>query len=92
MSRKTFDVRKFVDLINRQLAVCSGSADIRLGVISVAEQVLSETDNYKGFRYLHQNEMEFHNQLPGINGNSYDDILPFEERFVNTDNTRRSYY
>lgn len=25
-------------------------------------------------------------------GYSYDDILPFEERFVNTDNTRRSYY
>lgn len=60
MARKTIEVSTVVDICNRAIAYThkngTGTAEERKGFCFVAEQVLHETGNYKGFRYLDGHE------------------------------------
>lgn len=91
MPRKTIAVAEFVEMINRCLknSICDG--DIRSGMISAVEQVLHKTGNYKGFRYLLQDEVP-EGERPGI---IYEGDMPasYPDRFDvrKTDSTRISF-
>lgn len=88
-SRKTFSVDKFKELVNDSLATSWGTdPKYREGLCAALEHVLHEIGNYKGFRYLTKDEVP-EGQLPGINTPSED--LSYEDRFKNTDHTRRRY-
>lgn len=87
--RKTVEVSKLVDVANTMLASEGTSKEFRQGVILMIENVLFETGNYNGFRYLTNNELP-EDIEPGVRYNGQE-ILPFEERFVNTDATRVMY-
>lgn len=88
MARKTFNVDDFRQKANEALAKSHpDQASRREGVIVMLELVLMETGNYRGFAYLSQDEVLA--GLPGINTPA--ELLSMEERFVNTDPTRRRY-
>lgn len=88
MAKKTFNVDKFKELVNNTLATTGeGEMQYRYGIIDALEHVLHETGNYKGFRYLSKDEVPW--GIPGINGPIED--LSYEDRFKNTDLTRRQY-
>jgi hypothetical protein len=58
----------------------------RQGISEVVSSILMDTGNYRGFRYLHQNEVPA-GFAPGIfPSDNYD------ERFEGTDPTRIQYY
>lgn len=87
--KKTFKVQDLIDQTN--ICLTHGSTnptDIgrRQGMIDLLEFVLHETNNYRGYRYLTQEEVHT-NCLPGIRGNHGDNI----DRFENTDRTRVKY-
>jgi hypothetical protein len=52
MKRKTIDVQYLRDNINQRLADSTCEPEVRYGMISILENVLHETGNYKGFCYL----------------------------------------
>ena len=58
----------------------------RQGVMSMLENVLMSTDNYKGFRYLAIDEVPT-GCTPGIRRDRGE-----EKKFENTDNTRVRYF
>jgi len=90
MSRKTIEVEKLVQYANEQLKYGMTGAAHRGGVTVMIEEVLFRTGNYGGFRFLRSDEVP-NNQLPGVH---YKDgqLLPYPERFFETDNTRREYF
>lgn len=89
--RKTVSVESIVDQVNTSLKESTCSADIRLGMCTVVEQVLMASGNYNGFRYLDKNEVP-KGQLPGVRIDEDGQCLTYEERFANTDDSRRQYY
>jgi len=52
MSRKTFNVEIFKDKINWRLSNCTMTEDELKQLCSTLEDVLMDTGNYSGFRYL----------------------------------------
>lgn len=52
-SRKTFDVKGFLDYANKQLARRDEHAtrEFKMGVCALLEHVLMGTDNYRGYNY-----------------------------------------
>jgi len=86
MSRKTTEVAALITYANNELAAVfpTASTDRRMGVISMVERILSDSDNYNGYRYLDNNEVE--GDLPGIREGNRDN------QFDNTDDTRRHYF
>ena len=95
--RKTIEVEKVKDMANRALVASMRWSNEdgkyvavdrywRQGVMLVAEQVLMESDNYKGFGYLSEDDVP-KGELPGIRLNNQ---IP--DRFENTDNTRVRYF
>lgn len=89
MSRKTINVGKLVATVNGILMKHTGSHEFRQGMINLLDHTLHETGNYRGFRYLTQDEVP-DGALPGIrceNG----EALPYPERFHSTDSTRVQY-
>jgi hypothetical protein len=90
MPRKTIEIEKLVNIANTALMYNRDhNNDYRLGVISMIENILHLSGNYKGFRYLSANELP-EGMMPGINVVD-GEIPPYPERFDNTDNTRRKY-
>lgn len=90
MARKTFNVDEFRQKANISLFTSPpDEASCRTAVIVMLESVLMETGNYKGYRYLVEDELPV-GSLPGIN--TPVEELSIEERFANTDTTRRYYY
>lgn len=88
MARKTFNVDEFKELVNNTLATTNeNDIEYRYGIIAALEHVLHETGNYKGYRYLSKGEVPW--GIPGINEPIED--LSYEDRFKNTDSTRRQY-
>jgi hypothetical protein len=83
MSKKTFKVQELLDQVNLSLASYSERNEIS-GMISILEFVLHQTGNYAGFRYLEQHEVPF-DQKPGIRHE-------LDDKFIDTDCFRRSYY
>ena len=69
------------------------TADERLAVMSFVEDILHETDNYRGFQYLYPNELPA-GVIPGINIIDMSDAATMSVddahslRFANTDPTR----
>jgi len=93
--RKTVKVDELVDLVNSMLQNSATSPEYRQGVINVIDHVLHETGNYKGFRYLMEDEVPV-GQLPGVRGlpGDYSQLTPeelYELRFKDTDRTRVQY-
>jgi len=88
-ARKTYPVEALVEMVN---GICKNSApdakDLRQGAMNVLEQVLHNTGNYKGFRYLLKGECE---GLPGVNYDGNGPLPEYELRFQNTDRTRVQY-
>lgn len=89
--RKTVGVAAIVDQVNASLKESTCSADVRLGMCTVVEQVLMASNNYAGFRYLDQNEVPS-SELPGVRVGPGGNCLTYEERFANTDDSRRQYF
>ena len=97
-TRKTFSVADFKDQVNASLAdrdhifPKDGNALWREGVMDALCFILMDTGNYNGFRYLTKNKVP-EGALPGINIDPVDGkpLENFEERFSNTDPTRRFY-
>jgi len=94
MARKTIPVSYVIDLVNEMLA--AGPSDPggdrvrgqREGAYLVLEAILHETGNYRGYRHL-TNHQGY--RMPGVWYGDDGQILPYPERFNNTDNTRRQY-
>lgn len=90
--RKTIEISKLVEMTNSILKnsgpECVG---IRQGVSNVLESVLMDTKNYKGFRYLDQTEVDTQSR-PGIRSRDNDENMSYQERFTDTDDTRRYYF
>ena len=92
--RKTIPVERLVDLVNDMLT--AGPSDPgsdrvrgqREGAYLVLEAILHETGNYRGFRYL--TNLEGY-PVPGVRYSNHGYILPYPDRFNETDNTRRQY-
>jgi len=93
MSRKTFDVEEFKDKVNGMLVnSLDDFQDGRIAMITLVENVLMESGNYGGFRYLDANEMkDSDGTTVGINEVD-GEILPMDERFEGTDYTRVKYF
>lgn len=91
MARKTFSVEEFKTKINSMLKNSTCGFDERNVMITILGDVLHETGNYNGFRYLMVDEVPVgHN--PGVRYDNDGSVLPYEERFKDCDDTRRSYY
>jgi hypothetical protein len=90
--RKTFNIEAFKSQINSSLANSTCTPDVRRGMLFALEHVLFEAGAYDGFRYLNQNEVVRDAQLPGVRVDAAGAVLPFETRFLDTDDTRRYYY
>lgn len=90
--RKTINIEVVREKVNRMLRDSHQDDHVdrayREGVISILEDILHDTGNYKGFRYLTQDEL-FTNCIPGVRRG---EDLSYEEKFINTDGTRRYYY
>lgn len=91
MARKTVKVETVVGYVNSMLQHSFGSCttDERMGMIDVLEQILHDTGNYKGYRYLTQDEVPA-GEKPGIYY-AGDMPAPYPERFKDTDHSRRAY-
>lgn len=89
MVRKTFNVDRLIVMVN---GICKDSApesqDIRQGAMNVLEAVLHETGNYRGFRYLLEDECEGNPGVRYLGGVPHPD---YELRFKDTDRTRVQY-
>ena len=88
--RKTIEIEKLVDYANEQLRYSVMNPHFRDGIIQFVERVLLENDRYAGYRYLDIDEVP-KGLRPGIRFAADGTSLPYEERFVDTDNTRREY-
>jgi hypothetical protein len=88
--RKTISVEQVLTYANMQLKGSVTPSGHRDGICTMIEQVLMDTGNYAGFRYLTSVDVPT-GHTPGIH---YDEggILPYPERFVNTDESRREYF
>ena len=96
MSRKTIKVEDLKNQVNQMLKTSDNNKEYRHGLMTVLESVLHATDNYSGFRYLLENEVP-EGELPGINYevNTRGHFVPcddYEQRFLNTDDSRVHYY
>ena len=91
--RKTVPVQALVDFANTYLADPIDSLEDRgrrLGIITMVERVLHDSNNYNGFCYLTKNDLP-DGVAPGVNILN-NESLPYEERFKGTDETRRKYF
>ena len=90
--KKTFNVDEYRKMVNEFLALSECSLDMRQGMITMLEEILHRTGNYKGFQYLMQDKVP-PGEKPGINCNSTGLIesTPEIERFRFTDPTRVRY-
>ena len=99
MTRKTINVEEVKDWANQQLeATDSVDCAWRQGVMTMLENILMSTDNYKGFRYLSLDEVPA-GRMPGIRetesgfGKSIEELEEIQfGKFKNTDRTRVRYF
>ena len=93
--RKTLDRAKILEIANNRLAAPSNrinTAEARFALISFLETILMEHDMYRGFGYLKSKEMMEPNDTPGINDVDFEKNPSYEEKFSDTDGSRRFYY
>jgi hypothetical protein len=92
--RKTIEVELVKKLVNDMLEFSAYDDDrhqqFRFGAITLLEEILHITGNYKGYGYLTQEDL-LPDCRPGVN---YLNGVPhpdYEERFKDVDNSRRVY-
>lgn len=85
-ARKSFNVVAFRDKVNWRLMNCTMSEDGLKELCLTLEDVLHDTGNYGGFRYLGVDEVP-KGELPGIRWD-----YPQPEQFNNTNGYRRKYF
>lgn len=90
MGNKTIPVFNVIDNINSKLASRNFNRDQREVLCTLAEEILFETGNYKGFRYLNRYDLDS-DIIPGVRVDEHGKLLPEEERFKHTDEYRRQY-
>jgi hypothetical protein len=92
--RKTINVDSITAQINDMIRLSTGTPQQRQGLLAAIETILHETGNYKGFRYLTQNEVPAGFHRPGINISHIDGqhLENYDARFENTDRTRVAYF
>jgi len=90
MARKTINVKALVNYANWQLKQSVTDQGHRRGIQTMVEQVLMESGNYRGFRYLKQDEVP-QGHIPGIYMDADGKMLPYPERFEGTDTSRVEY-
>lgn len=84
-------IEDVVGYINSELKnTTSNRYELRQGLMLAAERLLHASGNYKGFRYLTQQEVPY--GAPGINYANGQPCEDYVERFRNTDSTRRAYF
>jgi hypothetical protein len=92
--KKTFNVNEYRTMVNEILAKSTCSADMRQGMITMLEEILHQTGNYRGFNYLMQNQVPA-GEKPGIfvNSSGLIEATPIEKLFDrdSTDSTRVYY-
>jgi len=80
MARKTFDIQKLKDIVNKRNALSTCEPKVREGWNSLLEEVLHQNGTYNGFCYLTEVPSGC---KPGID---------YANRFKDTDDTRRKYF
>jgi len=90
MSRKTVSVEWLKTQVNASLRAKHTTVEERQGMISLMDRVLHETGNWRGFRHLRLKEVP-EDAKPGIWCYVDGEPLPFPDRFIDTDETRREY-
>jgi hypothetical protein len=90
MKRKTFDVAELKNRVNDMLQTSTLSAAHRQGAMTLLEDVLFSTGNYRGFRYLNKTEVPI-GHAPGINIEFIGLFGKEDQMFLNTDQTRVTY-
>lgn len=90
--RKTIEVSALKDQINFMLANSRCSVDGRKSMMVILENVLMDTKNYNGFRYLGEKEIPA-GEFPGIYDSQYEKKRnpTTDDLFYGTDNTRICY-
>jgi hypothetical protein len=90
--RKTADISAIIDSANRILkgTWSSNTKEYRSGVIVMLENILMEAQYHRGFRYLTNHELPG-DVLPGVRYRADGTLPDYNERFANTDDTRRVY-
>jgi len=86
MSRKTVSVDMIKAQCNLIFRTNQMSPAYRQGISELVSNILMDTGNYRGFRYLHQDEVP-EDELPGIYPSDN-----YDKRFEGTDPTRIQYY
>jgi len=94
MSRKTFKVEDFKDKVNGMLLhTPDRNKDVREAMQTLVENVLMESGNYGGFRYLGADDMVGSDNGLSVGINEVGaEILPIDKRFADTDHTRVKYF
>ena len=93
MAKKTIKVCDFVIKMNKLLANSTCDIKVRDGIIFALESVLFDTGNYAGYRYLLDTEVPAGKKnLPGVRYDEEGNLLPYQTRFLNTDDSRRQYF
>ena len=91
MARKTFKIEPFVEQANIMLRSKNGSEEARLAIGTLVESTLMEAGAYGGFRYLGIDEL-VPGCKPGVRCGPNGEVLSYEERFLDTDHSRRQYF
>lgn len=89
--RKTIDVEKLREHVNDMLKTSTCEPDVRNGMCVVLENALHSTGNYQGFRYLCGGEVPSGHKA-GVLFDENRMILPYPDRFKDTDDSRRMYF
>ena len=91
MPRKTFEIASFVEQANIMLRSIGGTVAAREALGTLVEFTLMNAEVYAGFRYLTVDEL-YGSDLPGVRMGPNGQVLSYEERFLNTDGSRRQYF
>tara|TARA_Y100000034_G_scaffold133175_1_gene197975 strand:+ start:92 stop:352 length:261 start_codon:yes stop_codon:yes gene_type:complete len=82
--RKTFDVERLKQVINRRNENSTCDASIRDGWNSILETILFESGNYHGYKYLHEESVPV-GEIAGID-------LDDDGNTIFPDPSRRKYF
>jgi hypothetical protein len=91
MPRKTFEIRKFAETANTMLRQSGGTVHGREQICTLVETTLMGAGVYAGFRYICNIEIQ-DGCKPGVRVGPNGNMLSYEERFRDTDDTRRQYF
>ena len=92
MSKKTIQVEVLRNRINNTMKTDIGPHEGRQSLLCLLEDILHETGNYRGYRYLTEKEVLL-NARPGIRTtNLSGNELEYSDKFYCTDSTRVEYY